>query len=112
MIRRISMLMTGAAFGALALVAVQTGANLTTSADAAGSETYRQLDIFGDIFERVRSQYVESPEDQELIKNAINGMLQGLDPPLVLSGLERVQRYADLHVRQVRRPGHRSDDGK
>ncbi|MEL6750916.1 MAG: S41 family peptidase [Pseudomonadota bacterium] len=80
MIRRISMLMTGAAFGALALVAVQTGANLTSSADAAGSETYRQLDIFGDIFERVRSQYVESPEDQELIKNAINGMLQGLDP--------------------------------
>lgn len=74
------MLMTGAAVGALAVVTVFHGAGLTTRADAAGSETYKQLDIFGDIFERVRSQYVNKPEEQKLIKNAINGMLQSLDP--------------------------------
>lgn len=80
MIRKFSLLMTGAAVGALAMVAFNQGGFLSSRADAAGSETYRQLDIFGDIFERIRSQYVTKPEDQDLIKNAINGMLQSLDP--------------------------------
>lgn len=44
------------------------------------SETYRQLDLFGDVFERVRSQYVEDVEDKQLIENALNGMLSNLDP--------------------------------
>lgn len=44
------------------------------------SETYRQLDLFGDVFERVRAQYVEETADKELIENAINGMLTALDP--------------------------------
>lgn len=43
-------------------------------------ETYRQLDLFGDVFERVRENYVEEKEDKDLIENAINGMLTGLDP--------------------------------
>ncbi|NKB51712.1 MAG: PDZ domain-containing protein [Rhizobiaceae bacterium] len=80
MIRRISLLMTAAAVGALTAVAVHQGSQFASQADAAGSETYRQLDIFGDIFERVRSQYVTKPEEEKLIKNAINGMLQALDP--------------------------------
>lgn len=80
MIRKLTMLMTGAALGALSAVAVYQGSNFASRADAAGSETYRQLDIFGDIFERVRSQYVTEPKEEELIKNAINGMLQSLDP--------------------------------
>jgi carboxyl-terminal processing protease len=49
-------------------------------AEAASSETYRQLDLFGDVFERVRADYVEEPVDGELIDNAINGMLTSLDP--------------------------------
>jgi len=49
-------------------------------AEAAGSDTYRQLNLFGDVFERVRSDYVEQPEDADLIDNAINGMLTALDP--------------------------------
>jgi carboxyl-terminal processing protease len=53
---------------------------LGSPANAAGSETYRQLNIFGDVFERIRSQYVKKPEEQKLIKNAINGMLSSLDP--------------------------------
>ena len=44
------------------------------------SETYRQLDLFGDVFERVRAQYVEEKTDEEMIENAINGMLTALDP--------------------------------
>ena len=42
--------------------------------------TYEYLDLFGDIFERVRSQYVEEVDEAELIENAINGMLSSLDP--------------------------------
>ncbi|MEG9861774.1 MAG: S41 family peptidase [Parvularculales bacterium] len=41
---------------------------------------YRQLNLLGDIFERVREDYVEKPEEEELIKSAINGMLNSLDP--------------------------------
>ena len=44
------------------------------------SETYRQLDLFGDVFERVRADYVEKVGDEELIEAAINGMLTSLDP--------------------------------
>src|SRR5215210_2212900 len=49
-------------------------------ADAASSETYRQLNIFGDVFEKVRSDYVEAPNDAKLIEGALNGMLTSLDP--------------------------------
>ncbi len=44
------------------------------------AETYRLLNLFGDVFERVRSEYVEQPGDKELIESAINGMLTALDP--------------------------------
>ena len=41
---------------------------------------YEQLDLFGDIFERIRAQYVEEVDEGELVEAAINGMLQSLDP--------------------------------
>jgi len=44
------------------------------------SETYRQLNLFGDVFERVREQYVDELTDEELVETAINGMLVSLDP--------------------------------
>jgi len=50
------------------------------SASAANSEIYRQLDLFGEVLERVRSDYVEKPDDPKLIEAAINGMLMALDP--------------------------------
>jgi len=50
------------------------------SANAAGADTYRQLALFGDVFERVRSIYVTEPNEEELVENAINGMLSSLDP--------------------------------
>jgi carboxyl-terminal processing protease len=43
-------------------------------------ETFRQLELFGDVFERVRSQYVDETNDRDLIEAAINGMLHSLDP--------------------------------
>ena len=47
---------------------------------AVSSETYRQLNMFGDVFERVRAEYVEEVDDAELIEAAIQGMLNSLDP--------------------------------
>ena len=44
------------------------------------ADTYRLLNLFGDVFERVRTDYVEEVSDSELIEAAINGMLSSLDP--------------------------------
>jgi len=46
----------------------------------ASSETYRQLNLFGDVFAKVREDYVEEVDDAKLIEAAINGMLSSLDP--------------------------------
>jgi carboxyl-terminal processing protease len=51
-----------------------------SAARAAASDTYRTLNLFGDVFERVRADYVEKPDDSKLVESAINGMLAGLDP--------------------------------
>jgi carboxyl-terminal processing protease len=82
MMRKTFILLLGAASGA-ALTLLATQPRLTTlgaSAKAAAADTYRQLNLFGDVFERVRSDYVEKPDDAKLIESAINGMLAGLDP--------------------------------
>lgn len=78
--RRISLVLMGAALGAGAMVLATQPYLSMGPANAANSETYRQLNLFGDIFERVRSGYVEETEDPKLIEGAINGMLQTLDP--------------------------------
>jgi carboxyl-terminal processing protease len=78
MVRKLSLLFAGALVGASAMSLVHGAPDLT--ANAAGSETYRQLAIFGDIFERVRGQYVTPPDEKALVESAINGMLSSLDP--------------------------------
>ncbi|HVZ50895.1 MAG TPA: S41 family peptidase [Pseudolabrys sp.] len=82
MMRKTSLILLGAAAGAaMTLLAMQPHTMLVgTSANAAVSDTYRQLNLFGDVFERVRADYVEKPDDGKLIETAINGMLAGLDP--------------------------------
>ncbi len=50
------------------------------AAAQSSSETYRQLNLFGDVFERVRADYVEEVTDEQLIEYAINGLLTSLDP--------------------------------
>jgi len=82
MMRKTSPILLGAAAGiALTLVATQPRILLDGArAQAAAADTYRQLSLFGDVFERVRADYVEKPDDSKLIESAINGMLAGLDP--------------------------------
>ena len=67
----------------------------TYSANSPNSELYRQLDLFGDVFERVRSDYVEKPDDTVLIESAINGMLAALDPH---SSYMSPKNYRDMQV--------------
>jgi carboxyl-terminal processing protease len=81
--RKISLVLLGAAAGAtLALMVTQPRLGVVGSAAnaAAMEDVYRQLSLFGDVFERVRADYVEKPDDTKLVQNAVNGMLSGLDP--------------------------------
>ncbi len=84
MMRKTFLVLLGAASGvALTLMATQprlVRIGFGSSAKAAAADTYRQLNLFGDVFERVRADYVEKPDDSKLIESAINGMLSGLDP--------------------------------
>jgi carboxyl-terminal processing protease len=84
MIRKTFLILLGAASGAaLTLLATQprlVSIGFGSTAKAAAADTYRQLNLFGDVFERVRADYVEKPDDSKLIESAINGMLSGLDP--------------------------------
>jgi len=59
------------------------------------SETYRSLNLFGDVFERVRADYVEEVSDEELIEAAINGMLSSLDPH---SSYLNAKNFKDMQV--------------
>ena len=80
--RKTSLILFGAAAGvAVTLIATQPRIMLEEArAQAADADTYRQLSLFGDIFERLRADYVEKPDESKLIESAINGMLAGLDP--------------------------------
>lgn len=59
------------------------------------SETYRLLNLFGDVFERTRAQYVDPIDDKELIENAVNGMLTALDPH---SSYLNAESFEDMQV--------------
>ncbi len=69
--------------GFLALAVVALSLAILTTPDRkveASSETYRQLNLFGDVFAKIREDYVEEVDDAKLIEAAINGMLASLDP--------------------------------
>jgi len=78
--RKLSLLILGAAIGAGGATMVSQTSLLSSGAVAASADTYRQLSLFGDVFEKVRTDYVEKPEESKLIEAAINGMLTSLDP--------------------------------
>ena len=82
MMRKTSLIFLGAMAGAVATLLLTQPPSLLlgSAARAAASDTYRELNLFGDVFERVRADYVEKPDDQKLVESAINGMLAGLDP--------------------------------
>ena len=79
--RGTSLIFTGAVAGVgLSLIATHPRILSAGSSATAASAAYQQLDLFGDVYERVRADYVEKPDDAKLIETAINGMLAGLDP--------------------------------
>ena len=97
MMRKTSLLLLGAVAGA-ALTMAATNPRLIllgSSAKAAAADTYKQLNLFGDVFERVRADYVEKPEDAKLVEFAINGMLASLDPH---SSYMDGKSYRDMQV--------------
>jgi carboxyl-terminal processing protease len=72
-----------AAIGGIAggiVLSTQVAGPLIAQEDRANSSVYEQLDLFGDIFERIRANYVEEVDEAALIEAAINGMLTSLDP--------------------------------
>ena len=75
-------------------------------------DTYRLLNLFGDVFERVRASYVEKPSDQEVIEAAITGMLRSLDPH---SSYLNAKSFKEMQVQtrgEFGRLGDRGDDGE
>ena len=96
MIRKISYLALGAALGAAVTLATPTALQaIAPSAYAAVADTYRQLNLFGDVFEKIRNDYVEKPDEAKLIEAAINGMLSSLDPH---SSYMDAKAYRDMQV--------------
>ena len=79
-------LVAGPAFGVLGR-AVAEGSSRT--------DTYQLLKVFGDVFERVRAEYVDPTTDREMLENAINGMLTGLDPH---SSYMNAKAFKDMQV--------------
>ncbi len=71
----LALILTGGIIGGIIV-----GSRDKLSAQAGNASIYRQLDLFGDVLERVRNDYVEKPDDKKLIESAINGMLTSLDP--------------------------------
>jgi carboxyl-terminal processing protease len=87
--RKTALVLLGAAAGfVLVQLAIQpstisfglTAKAASSTTAAANAETYRQLQLFGDVFEEVRAHYVDKPDETKLMAWAINGMLSGLDP--------------------------------
>ncbi|MEI7709892.1 MAG: S41 family peptidase [Rhodospirillales bacterium] len=89
-------LMLGTAFLAGVTVAPATGLLGNALAQKAGSaQMYQLLKEFGDVVERVRADYVQAPDDRELIENGINGMLTGLDAH---SSYMNAKAYKDMQI--------------
>ncbi|MEL7105989.1 MAG: S41 family peptidase [Pseudomonadota bacterium] len=78
-----------------AVLTTQVAGPLVAQEASRKSSVYEQLDLFGDIFERIRAQYVEEVDEADLIEAAINGMLTSLDPH---SGYLTANDAADMRV--------------
>ena len=97
-------LLLGAAFAAGVAIGPVTGLFNTglpfpissaLAQDSGRGDTYRLLQLFGDVFDRIRAEYVEPVSDRDLIENAINGMLTGLDPH---SSYMNAKAFRDMQV--------------
>ena len=99
----VAALLSAAAVGALlngplpfvGFADAQSSRSPAAGAPAKNADTYQQLNLFGEVFERVRSDYVEPTDDKELVENALNGMLSALDPH---SGYLNEKSFRDMQV--------------
>jgi carboxyl-terminal processing protease len=78
-----------------ALITTQIAGPLVAQEARADTSVYQQLDLFGDVFERIRAQYVEEVKTDELVEAAINGMLTSLDPH---SSFMSAKDFEDMQV--------------
>jgi carboxyl-terminal processing protease len=78
--RRFPMLFGGVALGAIATIALTQPGVLFGRAHASIADTYKQMDLFGDVYAHIKNDYVEKPDDTKLVEAAIDGMLTSLDP--------------------------------
>ncbi len=85
--------LTAALAGALLILPLRQDVGAAATANTA--ETYKELNLFGDVFEKVRSQYVDNVSDDTLIEGAINGMLTSLDPH---SNYLNAKNFSDMKV--------------
>ena len=89
---------TAASFGLVMAGAISASVAWQVLGDAfaaSNAETYKQLNLFGDVFDRVRADYVEDPDETKMIEAAINGMLQSLDPH---SSFMNAKQFEDMSV--------------
>ncbi len=89
-VKSLGLVLFGAASAGV-LIQALGGATAATNAD-----TYKLLNLFGDVYDRVRSDYVEKPDEQKMMEAAINGMLTSLDPH---SSYMNVKEFADMNVK-------------
>jgi len=98
---RTSLLATAAMIGGVAIGAfafrpdLVSAQSVTAEKNAGDTNTYEQLNLFGEVFERIRSSYVEPVKDDALVESAINGMLSGLDPH---SSYMNAKDYGDMQI--------------
>ena len=93
--RKVSLVLLGAMLGASVVTIGGQTHLLAAGAKAAATDTYRNLNLFGDVFEKIRSDYVERPDEQKLVESALNGMLTSLDPH---SSYMDSKSYRDMQV--------------
>jgi carboxyl-terminal processing protease len=91
--KNIGLLAAGALLGSVAFGFVDFDRHNASA--ATNSETYKLLNLFGDVFDRVRADYVEPPDEKKMIEAAINGMLSSLDPH---SSYMNAKQFEDMSV--------------
>ena len=83
------------ALGAVSAIALAQAINLGNAATS-NADTYKLLNLFGEVYDRVRSDYVEKPDEQKMTEAAINGMLTSLDPH---SSFMNAKEFAEMNVK-------------
>ena len=112
MIRKTGYLGLGVVLGAAAAVsAPQALLFVSPSAYAAAADTYRQLNLFGDVFDKIRNDYVEKPDEVEADRGRDQRHAHFARPAFELHGRQGVPRHAGPDEGRIRRPRHRGDAG-